>query len=103
METKLCLDRAYRISEDVVARNIQGEFIIIPIVSGIVDMEDEIFSLNQTGRAVWERLDGRKSLREIAGELSRSYNSASKVIEQDVLGLARELLKRNMLVEVKRN
>ena len=53
METKLCLDRAYRMSEDVVARNIQGEFIIIPIVSGIVDMEDEIFSLNQIGRAAW--------------------------------------------------
>ena len=52
METKVELDQAYLPSEEVVARVIEGELIIVPLTSGIGDMEDELFSLNETGRAV---------------------------------------------------
>ena len=36
-------------SEDVVAREIEGEFIIVPLAAGIGDMEDELYSLNESG------------------------------------------------------
>ena len=68
METKVNLCSIYAPSEDVVAREVQGEFIIIPITSGIADLEDEIFSLNETGRAIWDKLDGKKSLRNVIDE-----------------------------------
>ena len=93
------LDTVYKPSEDVVAREIQGEFIIIPIASGIGDLEDEIFTLNETGRAIWEKLDGKKSLKEIAAALSQEFQAPLEGIEQDVSGLTEELLKRRMLVE----
>ena len=41
-------------SEDIVAREIEGELIIVPLAAGIGDMEDELFSLNETGREIWE-------------------------------------------------
>ena len=81
------------------SREIQGEFIIIPIASGIGDLEDEIFTLNETGRAIWEKLDGKKSLKEIAAVLSQEFQAPLEGIEQDVSGLTEELLKRRMLVE----
>lgn len=87
-------------SEDVVAREIEGELIIVPLVAGIGDMEDELFTLNETGKAVWDLLDGKRSLGDVAGLLAASYESETGAIEQDVLGLVEELARRKMLVEV---
>jgi hypothetical protein len=102
MPTKVDINKVYKVSEDVVAREIQGEFIIIPITSGIGDLEDEIFTLNETGRAIWDKIDSQKSLKEVADSLSSEFDTPSDEIEKDVLGLTEELLKRRMLVEVKR-
>lgn len=101
METKVNLGSIYVPSEDVVAREVQGEFIIIPITSGIADLEDEIFTLNETGRAIWDKLDGKKSLRNVIDELASEFEGPDSEVEKDVLGLTEELLKRRMLVEVK--
>jgi hypothetical protein len=101
MNTKVDLNCVYSPSEDVVARDIQGELIIIPIVSGVGDMEDEIFTLNESGKAIWGKLDGKKSLKEVAKELSLEFETPINELEKDVLGLTEELLKRRMLVEVK--
>jgi hypothetical protein len=102
MKTKVHLDVTYVPSEDVVARDIEGELIIVPLTSGVGGTEDEdaIFTLNETGRAIWERLDGQRSLRDMVKELSAEYESPAGEIERDVLGLVTELLKRKMLVEV---
>lgn len=85
-------------SEDVVAREIQGEMIIIPLAAGIGDMEDEFYSLNETGRAIWSRLDGVKTLHEISTELVEDYDAPLEDIERDVTGLVTELVRRGILV-----
>ena len=101
MKTQLNLDSVYIPSDDIVARKIQGEIIIVPLVSGIGDMEDELYTLNETGKAVWEKLDGQKPLKDIAKELIEEYEAPEGEIEKDVIGLVQELHKRKMVVEVK--
>jgi hypothetical protein len=54
----LKMDAVCAPSEDIVYREIEGEVILVPLVAGIGDAEDELYTLNATGRAVWERLDG---------------------------------------------
>jgi hypothetical protein len=98
MNKKISLATKYAPSENVVARDVQGEFIIIPITSGVGDIEDEIFTLNETGRAIWDRLDGKRALKNIAIELSVEFEAPLEKIEEDVLGLVKELSKRKMLV-----
>ena len=100
MEAELNLGAIYIQSDDMVAREIEGELIIVPLTSGIGDMEDELFTLNETGRAIWDRLDGKKSLKDVAAELRAEFEEKPGEIEQDVVGLTSELLKRRMLVEV---
>lgn len=100
METKIDLDASYIPSEDIVAREIEGELIIVPLVSGIGDMEDELFTLNETGKAIWNKLDSQKSLKVLVEELSSEFEDPGSQIEKDVIGLVGELLKRKMVVEV---
>jgi hypothetical protein len=95
------LNKVYVISQDdVVTRDIQGDFIIIPITAGIGDMENQIFSLNDTGRAVWDKLDGKRSLSAIIKELSLKYDGPVEEIGKDVVGIISELFKRKMVKAV---
>ena len=99
MEAKVCLDIVYVPSKDVVAREIEGELIIVPLVAGIGDVDDELFTLNETGRAIWKRLDGKRNLTDVVEELSAEFRAPAGEIEKNVMGFVEELLKRRMLVE----
>jgi hypothetical protein len=99
MKSKVNVDAAYVPSDDLVCREIEGELIIVPLVGGMGDMEDELFTLNKTGRAIWAKLDGKKSLKTVAKELSAEFEASHGEIEKDVIGLAEELLKRKMIVK----
>lgn len=85
-------------SDDIVSREIEGELIIVPIASGIGDMEDELYTLNETGRSIWERIDGKRSLKNIAADLAKEYAATPDRITKDVIGLSGELVKRKILV-----
>jgi len=98
MESPISLDSAYGPSEDIVVREIEGELIIVPLVSGIGDLEDELFTLNETGRAIWRKLDGLRPLRTVVSELAAEFDAPSGRIEEDVLGLLGELARRKMIV-----
>ena len=100
VDMKIGLQTVYAWSENVVAREIEGELILVPLVSGIGDLEDEIYTLNETGKLIWARLNGSRSLKHISEELALEYEALPGVIEKDVAGLVEELLKRGMLVEV---
>jgi hypothetical protein len=93
-------DTVFTISEDVVAREIEGELIIVPLVAGIGDLEDELFTLNETGKAIWKQIDGKNNVETIIANLMQFYKAEREEIEQDVLGLVAELAKRKMVVEI---
>ena len=38
-------------------------------------MEDELYTLNETGKAIWDRLDGRKKLKDVLAELSAEFEA----------------------------
>jgi len=44
-------------AEDVVGRDIAGEYILVRVVRSAADL-DSIYHLNRVGAFVWERLDG---------------------------------------------
>ena len=98
MTDTLSLDTICAPSEDVVAREIEGELIIVPLASGIGDMEDELYTLNDTGRAIWAKLDGARTLAQIINELTNEYTAPAADIQRDVLGLLTELMRRKMVV-----
>lgn len=97
MQTKVDLNGVYSLSKDVIARKIYGEFMIIPITSGIGGSDDSIYSLNKFGKAIWDKLDGKKNLREIAQLLTRQFEGSKTEIENDCLGFIKELLKKKIV------
>jgi Coenzyme PQQ synthesis protein D (PqqD) len=99
-KVKVSLESVYRPSEDIVSRSIEGELIIVPLVAGIGDLEDELYTLNETGKAIWDRLDGKKKLKDVLVELSSEFEAPAGEIEKDLTGLVEELVRRRILVAV---
>lgn len=97
MTVSLNLDAVCRPSDDVVAREIEGEILIVPLAAGIGDAEDELYTLNETGQAIWQRLDGKRTLRDVAALLAGGFNAPLQELEQDVLGFVGELARRGIL------
>lgn len=86
------MDSVYLPSDKIVAREIEDELIIVPIESGFADFNDTLYSLNETGRAVWNLLDKKKTVKYICEKLSESYKAPADTIEKDVVQLLEELL-----------
>lgn len=76
-------------SENVIFRKIEDEYILVPLVASAADVES-IFNLNETGAAVWERIDGAKKLGDIIEEIKAEYEDEGQ-LEDDVLVFLREI------------
>ena len=84
-------------SEDVVAREIEGDIVIVPLVAGIGDAADELFTLNDTAKAIWKQLDGERTLEDVAKALASEFDVPLPVLQADVLGFAYEMTERRIL------
>ena len=100
MDINIALTDIYQPSDDIVSREIEGENLIIPIAAGVGDMEDELYSLNEFGKVIWDKLDGEKSLMQVAAEIVEEYDGDAQDIQGDVIHFVAELAKRNILVKV---
>jgi hypothetical protein len=99
MAVKVNLDTVYVPSKNIITRQLEGEFIIVPIGPKTGDMEDNIFTLNETSRAIWDKLDGKKSLRAVVNCLSLEFAAPSLEIKKDVLRVVGELLEKKIVVK----
>lgn len=98
MESFITLDSVCVPSQGVVAREIEGEIIIVPVVKGIGGGEDELYTLNETAQAIWQKLDGELTLKGVAESLANEFDTPLAELEVDVLGLVKELAERGILV-----
>jgi hypothetical protein len=96
------MNDVYCHSEDVVARMIQGELILVPLKAGIGSIENEIYALDETGKEIWIRMDGQKTVAEIIADLEKSFQPSVRSIPSDVMGLMGELAKRRIIQVVRR-
>ena len=62
-------------------------------------MEDGLFTPNDAGEAIWDRLDGQRRLAGVVAALTSELAEAEDgAMERDVLGLVTVLVERRMLV-----
>jgi len=90
----------YEPSENIVAREISGEIILVPLISGIGDSDDELFTLNETGKAIWKKLDGQSTLGDVIQSLLENFNADPEMLEADVVGFVDQMAKLGILKEV---
>ena len=97
MQKKIDMESIYTRSEDVIARQIEDEYIIIPLVGGIGNIDDCLFSMNKTGKKIWDMLDGSRNLNNIVANLIIEYDIQKDQATKDVYGFMQELIDRQIV------
>ena len=92
----LSMDTVIKKSENVVFRKIEGEYILVPMVASAADVES-IYNLNETGAAVWERIDGGKSIKDIIEEIKAEYEDEGNQIETEVISFVIEMTEAKLI------
>jgi hypothetical protein len=76
--------QAYAKKGEYVTRAVAGETIVVPITAGVGDL-DSIYTLNEVGAAIWQRIDGTTTLDQIAAALTREFEVAAEQARSDLL------------------
>ena len=84
-------------SEKIVCRDIMGRMIIVPIESGIADLENAMFSFNETGALVWKCIEKKKTVDEICLAVEAEYDSDMEQITAGVKDLLTTLLEKKII------
>jgi hypothetical protein len=82
------LDDVLSITPGVIARESEGELVVV------LPDQGKFVVLNGTGAEMFQSMDGRRTLADIAAILSERYNVPLEQTQSDVLALAQKLLDR---------
>jgi hypothetical protein len=78
-------------SKNVAWKVLDGESVVLNLDSGVY------FTLDMTGTAVWERIDGATSLEEIGRGLCEQFEVTSEQAQRDLLELTRTLMDEGLV------
>jgi hypothetical protein len=79
-----------RQSPNIVSRNIAGEVILVPIARSADELES-IYTLNETASAIWDALDGHRTLADLLALVMDEYDVEADVAMRDLLELVEQL------------
>jgi hypothetical protein len=84
-------DAVFARSEHVIRRDVGGETVLVPIASsGAADLE-YLYRMNAVGAAVWDLLDGQRTVAEISQRVRDSFEGSPDSVEKDVRAFLADL------------
>lgn len=77
--------RPRRQADNYIATDVDGEIVLIGLDKG------ELYAIKDTGRAIWELIDGKRDRAQIVAELKRTYDVDQATLEADLDALLSDL------------
>jgi len=90
------LDRVYRKDDNLVARKIANEYIVVPIKENIA-ATGYVYTLNAVGGRILELIDGERSVADIAATVVQEYEVTTEQALADTLDFLGQLEALEML------
>jgi hypothetical protein len=95
------LKQIYKKSQDILEREVEGQGIIVPVGKDIMDLDETLlFTLNDPAQQIWLKINGKNSVLEIIEKLYTIYNVSRDELEEDILLLLEELIRKKLILEV---
>ena len=88
----------YRKNEDVIARQIAGETLLVPIRGDLAGIQ-RIFALDKVAEYIWQQLDAETTLEAIRDGVLANFDVSMEQAEADIEGFIAELLEAGLIVE----
>jgi hypothetical protein len=81
---KMNMENVYIVKEkSFVTRKVDDELVLVPLVNSVADMT-RVLTLNNTGAAILEAMNGQNTVREIISQLLEIYDVQRDKLQEDV-------------------
>jgi hypothetical protein len=86
-------------NQEVVSRKIEGELIIVPIRSGVGDL-NSLYTLNPVGSVLWDFMSEQHTVGEMVGRVCDEFEVTEAQAEQDIETFLDSLLEEKLVLPV---
>ena len=87
------LGDTFTVSDEVVAREVGGEMVLLDLASG------QYFGLDTVGGRIWELLSARPhTLSELCDHIEAEFDAPRDQIENDLMALAKDMTAQELIV-----
>ena len=90
--------KVYGRRDDVMARNIAGEGLLIPVRGELADLQ-RVFAVNPVAEAVWNLLDGKRTLAEISRQIEVRFEVTAEAAFADLKAFVVKLRELGLVTE----
>ncbi len=86
-------------SDSFVARKLDDELILVPLVGSVADMTG-ILSLNNVSASIFDAIDGKNSINDIILQLLDEYDVDCEVLENDIEHFFKQAQEKNIIEKI---
>jgi len=86
------MEKILKKNPEIVWKNIRGESVLLNAVTG------KYYGLNKVGCSFWEKIDGTRSLAQIAELMLEEFNVDRETLEGDLEALTKKLIENNLVL-----
>lgn len=87
----LHLEQCFQPVDQLAVEKTEEELLVLMLQSG------DYFGLGKVGSFIWERLDGKRSLTDVAMEIARAFAIDLPQAQEDLLEFTKELLEAGLI------
>jgi Coenzyme PQQ synthesis protein D (PqqD) len=86
-------------NQDVVSRKIDGELIIVPVRSGVGDL-NSLYTLNPVGSVLWDFMSEHHTVGEMVERVCEEFEVTTTQAQQDIEVFLDSLLEEKLVLSV---
>lgn len=93
------LTDVYAKTPGFVEKQIGEDTILVPISNQVAQMS-EVFTLNELGTFIWQRIDGNKNIQAIVDDVLNNYDATEQIVISDVSDFVTAALNKGVIVQI---
>jgi hypothetical protein len=94
-----CEQARYKRNQDVVSRKIEGELVIVPIRSGVGDL-NSLYTLNPVGCVLWDFMNVEHTVPEMVERVCDEFEVTATQAQSDIEMFLESLVAEELVQEV---
>ena len=80
------------IKKSFVTREVGNELVLVPLTGNVAQM-NELFTMNETGRFIWENINDDTTIEELAEKMVEAFEVSPEIARSDISGFLEKMSK----------
>ena len=79
-----------KIKSGFVTREVGHELVLVPLTGNVAQM-NELFTMNETGKFIWENIDDEITVDELAEKMVEAFEVSPEIARRDIVGFLEKM------------